>query len=273
MLPSTSCERFLMLLKDKVVIVSGIGPGLGIHLATIAAAEGASVVLAGRTPAKLQAAEQAIRERGLDTAVLTVPTDIARATECGSLVARTIERFGRIDALINSAYVPGTLGPVETANLDNWRATFDVNLFGTLNLVQAVIPHMKHRRSGAIVNVNSQVVHKPLAGQGGYAASKAALACATSYLALECGRHGIRVNSVFLGWMWGPAVAGYFEGLARELKTTVDALKQNVAENIALGQIPADRDCAKSVLYLISDYASVVTGASLDVNGGEYLPT
>jgi len=140
-------------------------------------------------------------------------------------------------------------------------------------LVQAVLPHMKHRRGGAIVNVNSQVVHKPLAGQGGYACSKAALACATSYLALECGKYGIRFNSVFLGWMWGPAVAGYFEGMAKELKTTVQALKQNVTDGIALGIIPEDRECAKSVLYLISDYASVVTGASLDVNGGEYLPT
>jgi enoyl-[acyl-carrier-protein] reductase (NADH) len=73
--------------------------------------------------------------------------------------------------------------------------------------------------------------------------------------------------------MWGPAVAGYFADLATELGTTVDALKQNVAENIALGIVPEDRECAKSVIYLLSDYASVVTGASLDVNGGEYLPT
>jgi NAD(P)-dependent dehydrogenase (short-subunit alcohol dehydrogenase family) len=262
-----------MLLNDKVVIVSGIGPGLGIHLATLAAAEGAAVVLAARTEAKLKDAERAIRDLGLGTAVLRVPTDISNGAECENLASRTIAEFGRIDGLVNSAYVPGTLGPVESADLEDWRRTFDVNLFGTLRLCQAVIPYMKHRRSGAIVNVNSQVVHKPLAGQGGYAASKAALACTTSYLALECGQYGIRVNSVFLGWMWGPAVASYFEGLARELKTTVEALKQNVAENIPLGVIPEDRECAKSVLYLLSDYASVVTGASLDVNGGEYLPT
>jgi NAD(P)-dependent dehydrogenase (short-subunit alcohol dehydrogenase family) len=262
-----------MLLENKVVVVSGIGPGLGIQLATLAAAEGASVVLAGRTSAKLEQAELAIRELGRETAVLKLPTDISKREDCGGLARRVVDRFGRIDALINSAYVPGTLGPVETADLDDWRATFDVNLFGTLNLIQAVLPHMKERQGGTIVNVNSQVVRKPLAGQGGYAVSKAALACATSYLALECGKYGIRVNSVFLGWMWGPAVAGYFEGLAREMKTNVETLKQNVAENIALGYIPEDRECARSVIYLISDYATVVTGASLDVNGGEYLPT
>lgn len=262
-----------MLLKDKVVVISGVGPGLGIHLATLAAQEGASLVLAGRTAGKLESAALAIARLGLDTQVLTVSNDITRPADCDSLIRRVVERFGRIDALVNSAYVAGTLGPVESADLTDWRSTFEVNVFGTLNLVQAVLPQMKEQRCGAIVNVNSQVVHKPLAGQGGYAASKAALACATSYLALECGKHGIRFNSVFLGWMWGPAVADYFEGMAEELKTTVEALKQTVAENIPLGSIPDDRECAKSVLYLISDYASVVTGASLDVNGGEYLPS
>jgi len=262
-----------MLLKDKVVVVSGIGPGLGIHLATLAAAEGAKVVMAARTPAKLHDAERAIKDLGIDTPVLKVPTDIALVSDCERLVAQSIDAFGRIDGLINSAYVPGVMGPVETANLDDWRNTFEVNLFGSLNLIQAALPHMKLQRGGSIVNVNSQVVRKPLAGQGGYAASKAALACATSYLALECGKYGIRFNSVYMGWMWGPAVANYFEGMARELKTTVDALKQNVTESIALGIIPEDRECAKSVLYLLSDFASVVTGASLDVNGGEYLAT
>jgi NAD(P)-dependent dehydrogenase (short-subunit alcohol dehydrogenase family) len=262
-----------MLLKDKVVVVSGIGPGLGIHLATLSAAEGAKVVIAARTPNKLSTAERAIQELGLDTPVLKVPTDISKRTDCERLAKQAVERFGQIDGLINSAYEPGVMGPVETANLDDWRRTFDVNLFGSLNLIQAALPHMKHRRGGSIVNVNSQVVHKPLAGQGGYAASKAALACATSYLALECGKYGIRFNSVYMGWMWGPAVANYFEGMARELKTTVDALKQNVAEGIALGIIPEDRECARSVIYLLSEYASVVTGASLDVNGGEFLPT
>lgn len=263
----------LMLLKDKVVVVSGIGPGLGIHLATLSAQEGASVVVAARTPEKLEGAERAIRKLGLNTPVLKIPTDIAKPEQCQNLAKLVIERFGRIDGLVNSAYVPGVFGPVDTAKMDDWRATFDVNLFGSLNLIQAVMPHMKHQRSGSIVNVNSQVVHKPLAGQGGYAASKAALACATTYLALECGKFGVRLNNVFMGWMWGPAVAGYFEGMAKELKTTVDALKQNVAEGIALGIMPEDRECAKSVLYLLSDYSSVVTGASLDVNGGEFFPT
>ncbi len=261
-----------MLLKDKVIIVSGIGPGLGVHLATIAAAEGASVVVSARTGVKLERLTRTINELHPSVEVMSVPTDVTQPAACNELAARTMGRFGRIDGLVNSAYTAGTLGPIENADLGDWRRTFEVNLFGSLNLIHAVLPHMKHRRQGAVVNVNSQVVHKPLAGQSGYACSKAALGCATSYLALECGKYGIRFNSVFLGWMWGPAVASYFEGMAVELKTTVEKLKRNVSDNIPLGIIPTDKDCAKSVLYLLSDYSSVVTGASLDVNGGEYLP-
>jgi len=262
-----------MLLTDKVVVISGIGPGLGIHLATIAVAEGAAVVISARTRSKLEELSASIRNQHPRAQILSVAIDITQPAGCAELASRVMERFGRIDGLINSAYTAGTLGPIEMADLADWRRTFDVNVFGTLNLIQAVLPHMKHRRQGAIVNVNSQVVHKPLAGQSGYACSKAALACATSYLALECGKYGVRFNSVFLGWMWGPAVANYFEGMATELKTDVEALKRNISEGIPLGFIPPDHECAKSVLYLVSDYASVVTGASLDVNGGEYLPT
>lgn len=261
-----------MLLRDKIVVVSGMGSGLGVQLAVLATQEGAQVAVSSRTPSELERAESAVRELGAGARLLCVPTDITQPADCARFAARVVERFGRIDALINNAHAPSVPGPIETANLEDWRPIFDVNLFGTLNLVQAVLPHMKQAGRGAIVNVNSQLIHKPLAGHGGYAASKAALACATSYLAFECGRFGVRVNSVFLGWMWGPTVAGYFEGLARELGTSVESLKQSVAEGIALGVIPEDGECARSVLYLASDYASVVTGASLHVNGGEYLP-
>ena len=260
------------LLQDKVVVVSGIGPGLGVHLATQAAEAGASVVLGARTSGKLDSAERDIAALGLGTEVLKMPTDIAKRSDCKRLVDAAIDRFGRIDVLLNSAYVAGSFGPIESADLDDWRKTLDVNLFGTLGLTQEVLPHMKKARRGSIVNVNSQVTRKPIAGQAGYATSKAALACATSYLALECGKYGIRVNSVFLGWMWGPSVAGYFEHVEKTHGTSVEAQKAAVAAMIPLGLIPPDSECARSIIYLASDLASVVTGAALDVNGGEFLP-
>src|SRR5690606_11119835 len=152
-----------MLLKDKVVIVSGIGPGLGQELALLVAREGASgITIAARTPAKLEASAKAIAELGLGTKVLQVPTDISDRGQCQALVAKTLESFGRIDVLINSAYNPGTFSPLENANLDGWRDAMEVNLFGTMNLSLEVIPHMKQQGGGSIVMVNTMVTRRPL---------------------------------------------------------------------------------------------------------------
>lgn len=261
-----------MLLKDKVVIVSGIGPGLGQELSTLAAREGAgAIVLAARTAAKLEAAEQEIEALGLGTKTLKVQTDISDAAQCQALAERAAEAFGRIDVLFNSAYDPGAFEPIERAAMEGWRRAMDVNFFGTMHLTQACIPHMK-THGGAIVMIATMVEHKPLATQGGYGSSKAALRCATKHLALELGQYNIRVNSVHMGWMWGPSVAGYFDWQAQATGRDREALIAEVAANIPLGVIPDDGDCARAALFFGSDYSAVVTGAALDVNGGEYMP-
>ena len=261
-----------MILKDKVVIVSGIGPGLGQELSALAAAEGAHVVLAARTPEKLDAAEAMIREAGHDVGVLKVPTDIASREDVERLVGATMDRFGRIDGLINSAYIPGAFTDVVDADLDEWRRTFDVNLFGTVGLSQSVIRQMRETGGGSIVNVNTQVTRKPWIQQAAYATSKAALAMATVQMATEVGRWNIRVNSTFMGWMWGHSVEQAFDYMSRESGKSVDELKAAQEANIALGRMPTDRECARPIIMLLSDYCSVVTGASLDINGGEYMP-
>ena len=261
-----------MLLKDKVVIVSGIGPGLGQELSTLAAKEGASaVVLAARTVEKLDTAEEEINALGLGTAVLKVATDISDQAQCQALADAAAERFGRIDVLFNSAYDPGSFEPIESADMDGWRRAMDVNFFGTMHLTQACVPHMK-KSGGSIVMIATMVEHKPLATQGGYGSSKSALRCATKHLALELGKYNIRVNSVHMGWMWGPSVEGYFKWQAQATGKSQEALIAEVAGNIPLGVIPDDGDCARAALFFGSDYSTVVTGASLDVNGGEYMP-
>jgi NAD(P)-dependent dehydrogenase (short-subunit alcohol dehydrogenase family) len=261
-----------MLLKDKVVIVSGIGPGLGQELSTLAAKEGAkAVVIAARTAAKLDVAEQEINELGLGTKVLKVPTDISDQSQCDALADRAAAEFGRIDVLFNSAYDPGSFEPIESADMDGWRRAMDVNFFGTMHLTQACVRHMKDS-GGAIVMIATMVEHKPLATQAGYGASKSALRCATKHLALELGKYNIRVNSCHMGWMWGPSVEGYFSWQAKATGKSQDELIAEVTRSIPLGVIPDDGECAKAAIFFGSDYSSVVTGAALDVNGGEYMP-
>ncbi|NLP64847.1 SDR family oxidoreductase [Paraburkholderia sacchari] len=261
-----------MLLKDKVVVISGIGPGLGIKLALLAAEEGAKgVVLAARGAEKLDQAEQAIRERVRAAEVLKVPTDISKPDQCENLISQTVERFGRVDALINSAYTPGDVAETfEEANLPGWRSVFDTNVLGTLQLTQAAVPHMKQQGGGSIVMISSMVTRKPW-GNASYASSKGAIAVAAKHLAAELGKYGIRVNTAAMGWMWGTPTESWMKQYSKEQGVPLETLINNVAANIPVRRIPTDDDCAKAALFLASDYSMAVTGALLDVNGGEFM--
>lgn len=264
-----------MLLKDKIIIVSGIGPGLGVKLAIEAAREGAAgVVVAARTQDKLDDAEKRIHEVAKNCRVLKQVTDITDRGQCEKLAAVAVKTFGRIDALVNSAFVHGAMDFASSADLDSWiPGPIGTNLIGTLKLTQAVIPQMKKQKSGAIVMVNTMAVRQvPPLGEAGYAASKAALATAAMYLAKELAPSGIRVNTVHIGWMWGAPVQGYVAWQANELKISEEKIKAQIAANIPIGRIPTDDECARPALFLVSDYASAVTGAALDVNGGAYMP-
>lgn len=264
-----------MLLKDKVVLVSGIGPGLGVKLAVEAAREGAAgVVVCARTAEKLDDAEARIRAAGAKCGVLKQVTDITDRAQGQALAAAAMQQFGRIDALINSAFAHGPMDYASSADLDAWLpGPIGTNLIGTLKLTQAVIPHMKARKSGAIVMINTMAVRQvPPLGEAGYAASKAALRTSAMYLAKELAPEGIRVNTVHIGWMWGAPVQGYVAWQAQQLKVPEEQLKAQIAAGIPLGRIPTDDECARAALFLASDYASAVTGAALDVNGGAYMP-
>ena len=264
-----------MLLKDKIVIVSGIGPGLGVKLAVEAAREGAAgVVVAARTQDKLDDAEKRIHSVAKQCRVLKQVTDITDRKQCDALVAAAVKTFCRIDALINSAFVHGDMDYASSANLDSWlTGPIGTNLIGTLKLTQAVAAQMKQQKSGAIVMINTMAVRQvPPLGEAGYAASKAALATSAMYLAKELAADGIRVNTVHIGWMWGAPVQAYVAWQARQLGIPEEKLKAQIAANIPLGRIPTDDECARPALFLISDYASAVTGAALDVNGGAYMP-
>lgn len=261
-----------MLLKDKVVIVSGIGPGLGSKLALEAARQGASLAIGARNEDNLKKTAADIEALGLGTEVIWRCTDITSTEQCAALAETCLERYGRIDSLLNSAFDPCVYTTADEAELDNWRRTMEVNLFGSLNLTQAVTPTMKKQKNGSIVMVNTMVTRKPMATQGGYAASKAALTAATSHLALELGEHNIRVNSTYMGWMWGPNVQGYFKMMADMSGRSEQELIDERAAQIPLRRIPEDGECGQAVIFLASDYASAITGACLDVNGGEFMP-
>lgn len=256
-----------MLLKDKTAIVSGVGPGLGKEIALAFAREGANVALGARTESYLEEVQGEIEALG--RRAVHVRTDITEQEQCDALAAATLDAFGAIDVLVHNAFAPDVFQLFEDVDLAAWRHIMDVNLFGSLQLTKAVLPAMKQQGSGSIVFVNSMIMRKVLPLQGGYATSKGALMTAAQVLAKELGPHKIRVNSIVPGWMWGPSVEGYFKMMESQTGKSMQDSYDEIASQIPLGEIPPDDDCANAAVFFASDMSSVITGQSLDVNGGE----
>ena len=258
-----------MLLKDRVVIITGVGPGMGRKLALLAAREGAKVAVSARSESFVREVVAEIEAAG--GSAIGVPTDVAEAAQCYRLAAATLEAFGRIDGLVNSAYRHRDFIAFEDGDIAEWQANMNVTLFGALRMAQAVIPAMKRQGGGAIVNIGTKSATKAVIGHGDYGTAKAAMGAATRQLATELGKYGIRVNIARMGWMWGAPVEGALRQRAAIQGITLEQMIANVASGIPLGRIPTDEECARTVIFLLSDYAAVVTGAALDVNGGEFM--
>lgn len=256
------------MLDGEVVIVSGVGPGLGAKLAARAAAEGAKVVMAARSSQVMdQVAKEAAAAGG---EAVAVPCDVRKAEDVARVAATAVERFGKVTGLVNSAYShPGFHDILDTPD-KQLRRSMDIILHGALEMTRAAVPHMTG--GGSIVNVGTMSTRKPMRGEGGYAVAKAAMACATQYLAVELGERNIRVNQAVLGWLDGPGVRFYLKMTADQRGVSEQDVYDEIASRNPLGRIPTDEACAGAILFLLSRFASEVTGAVLDVNGGEYMP-
>lgn len=261
-----------MLLEDKVVMISGIGPGLGIKLALEAAREGARALAIGaRSEARLTEAQARIRAIAPACAVLCVPTDITDPAACKDFAQATVERFGRIDALINSAFSHGGFQAVEEGDNEPLREALEVNLLGSLNMTRAALPSMQKQRAGAIVMINTLGVRKPYQGGAAYSASKAALAASVRYLAVEQAVYGLRVNALACGWMWGEPVQAVVRQTAAARGVSEEQVRAEFSAGVPGGRMRSDDECARAALFLASDYASAINGAQLDANGGEIM--
>ncbi len=258
-----------MLLEGRVAVVSGIGPGMGRDIALALAREGADLALCARTEARLESVAKEVEALG--RRVIAVCTDITRSNDCRRLAQRARAEYGRIDVLVNNAFHPGSYRTVEDDDLDNWRPPFEVNVLGSLRLTKEVIPLMKEQGGGSIIMINSMIIREALPTMAGYAASKGALMAATQTLARELGPDQIRVNSVVPGYIWGPSLESYFAQQAKQRGVDPQQIYDEVAARIALGKVPDSEEISGAVVFFASDLSRVVTGQSLDVNGGHFL--
>ncbi len=260
-----------MLLEDRVAIVTGIGPGLGRDIALLYAREGADLAIAARNAERVAGVAEEIEALG--RRVLAVPTDITDRGACRALVAATLDRFGRVDVLVQNGHYDGDYKTIDCSDPQDWRDIMEVNLFGAFHLVQAVLPSMMERRDGRIILVNTGASTDPPPTLGAYAASKAALASLVRTLAVETGPHGIRANGIQLGPMDGENFRGYLEDLARAAGRSYEEELATYNEQFALRYTPTTEECAGTALFLASDLARPITGQSIAVNGGKWFLT
>jgi NAD(P)-dependent dehydrogenase (short-subunit alcohol dehydrogenase family) len=256
-----------MLLAGKVIVVSGVGPGLGRSIALRSAEQGADVVLAARTESRLE--EVAKEVAALGRRALAVPADIADPEAAERLVARTLGEFGRADALVHNALAMPPIKDLGVVDLDAVRTAFDVNVVGTLRLTRLFTPALAEA-SGSVTVINSMVVRFSQRTMGPYKLSKAALLAMAQSLATELGPQGIRVNSVAPGHIWGDSLQWYFGYLAKKRGVDAAEIYAETAANTDLRRLPEPDEIADAVVFLCSPLARAITGQCLDVNCGEY---
>jgi NAD(P)-dependent dehydrogenase (short-subunit alcohol dehydrogenase family) len=254
-------------LRDKVLVVLGVGPDLGRQIAVRGAAAGADVVLAARTASRLEEVAKEVAELG--RRALVVPTDVTVPADAEHLAEAAVSEFGRIDALVHNALAMPPIRDLGKVDLDGVQAGFDNNVISALRLTRLFIPALA-ATSGAVVFVNSMVVRFSQRGMGPYKMAKASLLAMAQSLATELGPQGVRINSVAPGHIWGDSLKWYFGYLGHKRGVSVDDIYAETAAATDLGRLPQPDEVADAVLFLASPLARAITGQCLDVNCGEY---
>jgi NAD(P)-dependent dehydrogenase (short-subunit alcohol dehydrogenase family) len=246
-------------LDEQIVIVTGAGSGIGKGIALLAAQEGATVVIAEINAENGACTADEIQAAGGTSTF--VGTDVADPAGVDALIEKTLEMFGRIDALVNNAGVDlegdTTAYPIET-----WRQTIDINLGGAFLCSRACLPTMR-KHGGVIVNIASVHSMFGFSGCTAYDASKGGLVAMTRSLAIENGPHGIRVNAICPGYIDTPLWENW---LAQ--RPDPDKMERLTRQSHPLRRRGTPRDIAQATRFLISDESTWITGTTLVVDGG-----
>jgi 3-oxoacyl-[acyl-carrier protein] reductase len=244
-------------LKDKVAVVTGASQGIGRETALALVAAGAKVAAAARNEEKLAALVSEISAAG--GTALAVKMDVADAERVRAGFKQVVERFGRLDILVNNAAITRD-GLAIRMKAEDWEAVLRTNLTGAHLCIQQALSTMMRARAGRIINLSSVVAQMGNAGQANYVAAKAGLIGLTKAIAVEIASRNITVNAVAPGFIETPMTDVLTDEMKEELKT-----------RIPLGRMGSARDVAAAIVFLASDEAGYITGHVLDVNGGMYL--
>jgi 3-oxoacyl-[acyl-carrier protein] reductase len=244
-------------LKDKVALITGASQGIGRDTALALAQAGAKVAVAARNEEKLASLVAEIESAG--GSALAVKMDVADADQVKAGFKQVLEKFGRLDILVNNAAITRD-GLSMRMKQDDWEAVLKTNLTGAHLCIQQALSTMMRARSGRIINISSVVAQSGNAGQANYVAAKAGLIGLTKAVAIEIASRNVTVNAVAPGFIETPMTDVLSDKVKDELKT-----------RIPLGRMGSPRDVAAAIIFLASDEASYITGHVLNVNGGMHL--
>lgn len=244
-----------MRLKDKVAIITGSTRGIGREIALLFAREGAHVVITGRNLKVLLETENEIKKLS-SSSVLAMQVDVTQEEAIKEMVAKTLDKYGRVDILVNNAGVTKDALLVRMSEQE-WDEVLDTNLKGTFLCVRETAKVMIRQRSGKIVNIASVIGLIGNAGQVNYAASKAGIIALTKSVAKELASRNILVNAL---------APGFIEtDMTDKLG---DLVKQKILKSIPMAQFGKPQDVAQAALYLASDQNRFVTGQVVNIDGG-----
>ena len=243
-------------LTGKAAVVTGGGQGIGRGIALILARQGAAVAVADVTRDEPKSVAREISALGRGSVALRM--DVSKQEQVEAAMASAIDAFGRVDILVNNAGIGG----------GDWRSTFDVNVLGVVHSCEAILPHMKERRYGKIVNIASMAGHAPRRAGGAYAVSKAAVLRYTKGAAYELAPSNINVNAVCPGAVW---TAFQQSAIGQSADDPYEAFLERYRGVIPMGRPQSTEDVGKAVAFLASDDARNITGQCLHVDGGAIL--
>jgi NAD(P)-dependent dehydrogenase (short-subunit alcohol dehydrogenase family) len=249
-----------------VTIVTGASQGIGRVISLELAGRGDTVVLAARNLEGLKETAAAIEESG--GRHLVVETDVTDQVSIDQMVDGVTRDLGRIDNLVNNSGIAGPSGRLWEVDPDEWRETFQVNVFGVLDVTRSVLPVMIEQGSGSIVIIGSISGKRPLFGRSAYTTTKTALIGLTRTLAVEAGERGIRVNLISPGFVDGPRIEWVMQAQSEARGIDVEEVRREFERESPMGRLTDPADVARTVAFLTSDAAAGITGADINVNSG-----
>ncbi len=249
--------------KDKVVLITGGGSGIGAATGELVCAEGGSAMLVDANADALASTRKAIAERVPGAQVAVFAADVAEADAADRAVKQALETFGQLDVLVNNASMRN-YSAVADASPAEWQAVVGVNLVGVANYCRAALPALRKNPRASIVNVSSCYAVVGRKGMGLYDATKAGILSMTRTLAFEEAPYGVRVNAVCPG----STLTNFHVTRAKAAGKSVEALKTERQTTSLLARWAAPQEIAWPIIWLASDEASFVTGTTLMVDGG-----